>query len=118
MAEYGAVKSGKLNLKKGHSEQKKKKKRKADRDEALEPWMKEPGAIRHGVSMHFILNFHLFVSGNWRRVRNIDELKDRAVIEMYNGGYLNALVDTINIHVKSHLPLNFNRTRDISVSTR
>ena len=52
MAEYSAVKSGKLKLKKGHSlKQKKKKKRKADGDDVLEPWMKEPGAIRHGVSI-------------------------------------------------------------------
>ena len=51
MAEYRAVKGGKLRLKGGAalgSLTHKKKKRKRRKEEVEEDWMKAPGAVRHG----------------------------------------------------------------------
>lgn len=107
MAEYTAVKGGQLKLKgnKGLSGQRKKK-RKKDKDEMTEEWMKEPGAVRHGTCTCtglFVCLFaylftplftYLFICllGKWRKIRSIEEMKDRVVLEMYNGQYLIALV--------------------------
>lgn len=52
MAEYSAVKGGKLKLKGGAavgSHLKKKKKTKRKKLDNQEEWMKEPGAVRHGI---------------------------------------------------------------------
>ena len=108
MAEYTAVKGGQLKLKgnKGSSGQRKKK-RKKDKDEMTEEWMKEPGAVRHGTCTRttglFVCLFtylftplftYLFTCllGKWRKIRSIEEMKDRVILEMYNGQYLIALV--------------------------
>ena len=56
MAEYAAVRRGKLKLKGntgsllGHKKKKTKRKKECDEEE----WMKEPGAVRHGIQVHHI----------------------------------------------------------------
>jgi hypothetical protein len=78
MAEYASVKKGSLNLKGGRgSSFLKKKKRKKGGSDDIEEWMREPGAIKHG---------------KWRRVRSFEEIKDRVILEMHTGQYLQALV--------------------------
>jgi protein FRG1 len=77
MAEYASVKKGSLNLKGGRgSSFLKKKKRKKGGSDDIEEWMREPGAIKHG---------------KWRRVRSFEEIKDRVILEMHTGQYLQAL---------------------------
>ena len=57
MAEYSAVKGGKLKLKKGGlSLLGKKKKNKRKKETEQEEWMKEPGAMRHGINLRYFFS--------------------------------------------------------------
>lgn len=47
---------------------------------------------------HFIIIHFYGVAGQWRKVRCSEELKNRAVFEMFTGGYLCAEVN-FSIHV-------------------
>ena len=92
MAEYAAVKGGSLNLKrsKGSSVFKKKKRKKGS--EEIEQWMKEPGAVKHGERERERECVVYIITGKWRKIRSVEEMKDRVVLEMYTGQYLLALV--------------------------
>lgn len=39
-----------------------------------------------------LLLYFTCLLGKWRKVRSIEEMKDRVILEMYNGQYLIALV--------------------------